>query len=180
MKKQTVWSIVILLFVLAGCTKTWVWTSAPQVSTFDNNYFKAMFEPRTTGHTFYVLFRLEIANRTKKDLKIDWNKTRYLLDGRSNGGFVFEGMDPENIRKQTIPEDIVPAGGIFLKEIAPYKMLARAPLRSRERKEGEKTIKFGPLPAGENGILLVVRQDGQEIREKIVVNINVTEEQRWF
>ena len=89
-------------------------------------------------------------------------------------------MDPENIRKQTIPEDIVPAGGIFLKEIAPYKMLARAPLRSRERKEGEKAIKFGPLPAGENGILLVVRQDGQEIREKIAVNINVTEEQRWF
>ena len=176
MKRLTVLSIVILLFFPAGCTKTWVWTSAPQISTFENNYFKAMFEPLTREHTFYVLFRLEIANRTKKDLKIDWNKTRYLLDDRSYGGFVFEGMDSQNISKQTIPEDIVPAGEIFSKEIAPYKMLARAPLKYRERKEGEKAIKFGPLPAGKNGILLVVRQDGQEIREKIAVNINVTKE----
>lgn len=180
MRKQLALNIVVLLFVLTGCTKTWEWTSTPQVSTFDNNYYKAMFEPQRPGRSFYAMFRLEIANRTKKDLKIDWNKTRYLLDGRSNGGFVFEGMDPENIREQTIPEDIVPAGGIFSKEISPYKMLARAPMRSRDRKEGEKAIKFGPLPAGENGILLVVRQDGKAIREKIAVNIKVNEEWRWF
>ncbi len=74
-----------------------------------------MLEPQRTEQTFYVLFRLEIANKTNKDLKIDWNKTRYILDGRSNGGFVFKSMDPKNIRKQTIPEDIVSAGGFFSK-----------------------------------------------------------------
>jgi hypothetical protein len=29
----------------------------------------------------------------------------------------------------------------------------------------------GPLPAGENGMFLVVRQNGREIREKIIVKI---------
>jgi len=180
MIKQTALSVIVLLFVASGCTKTRVWTSTPQVSELGSSYCKVLFEPLTKEHTFYVLFRLEVANKTKKDLRIDWNKTRYLLNGRSHGGFVFEGIDPQNISKLTIPDDIVPAGEKFSKEIAPYTMLARAPLRIKERSEGEEAIKPGPLPAGENGILLVIHQDGQEISDKVTVKIEVSERRDWF
>jgi hypothetical protein len=180
MIKQMALSAVILLCILAGCTTTRVWTSTPQVSELGSSYYKVLFEPLTKEHTFYVLFRLEVANKTNKDLRIDWNKTRYLLNGRSHGGFVFEGIDPQNISKQTIPDDIVPAGETFSKEIAPYTMLARAPLRIKERSEGEEAIKPGPLPAGENGILLVIRQDGQEISDKVTIKIEVSERKDWF
>lgn len=77
-------------------------------------------------------------------------------------------------------DERVSAGKTFSKEIAPYRMLARAPLRPKERSEGEKAIKTGPLPAGENGILLVIRQDGQEISDKVTVKIEVSERLDWF
>jgi len=180
MIKQTALSVMVLLFVASGCTKTRVWESTPQVSELGSSYYKVLFEPLTKDHTFYVLFRLEVANKTNKDLRIDWNKTKYLLNGRSHGVFVFEGIDPQNISKLTIPDDIIPAGEKFSKEIAPYTMLARAPLRIKERSEGEEAIKPGPLPAGENGILLVIRQDGQEISDKVTVKIEVSERGDWF
>ena len=180
MIKQKALSVVILLCILAGCTTTQVWTSVPQVSEYGGSYCKVLFEPLTKEHAFYVLFRLEVANKTKKGLRIDWNKTRYLLNGRSHGGFVFEGIDPQNISNLTIPDDIVPAGGTFSKEIAPYRMLARAPLRIKERSEGEEVIKPGPLPAGENGIFLVIRQNGQELSDKVTVKIEVSERRDWF
>ena len=147
MIKQIALSAFILLCILEGCTTTQVWTSTPQVSELGSSYYKAQLETLKKEHPFYVLFRLEVTNKTKQDLRIDWNKTRYLLNGRSHGGFVFDGMDPENIRKLTLPDDIVPAGETFSKEIAPYRMLARAPLRTKDRSEGEKAIKPGP-PAG--------------------------------
>ena len=115
MIKQMALSAFILLCILEGCTTTQVWTSTPQVSELGSSYYKAQLETLKKEHPFYVLFRLEVTNKTKQDLRIDWNKTRYLLNGRSHGGFVFDGIDPENIRKLTIPDDIVPAGETFSK-----------------------------------------------------------------
>ena len=93
---------------------------------------------------------------------------------------MFEGINPQNISKLTIPDDIVPAGKTFSKEIAPYRMLARAPLRIKERSEGEDAIKPGPLPAGENGIFLVINQDGRELSDKVTIKIEVSERRDWF
>lgn len=180
MNKYKVLGIVILLIMFSGCTKIRMWTSSPQVSVFGNSYYKAQLEALRKSHNFYVSFQLDVTNKTEQDLRIDWNKTRYILNGRSNGGFVFKGMDPQNISKQTIPDDIVPAGKTFSKEVSPYRMLARTPLRHKERSEGEDVFKPGPLPAGENGILLVIYQDIMEIAEKVTIRIAVTEERKWF
>jgi hypothetical protein len=157
-----------------------MWTSTPQISVFGSSNYKIQLEALKKNHNFYVSFRLEVTNKTEQDLRIDWNKTRYILNGRSHGGLVFEGIDPQVFSEQTIPDDIVPAGGTFSKEVAPYRMLARAPLRTKERSEGDVAIRPGPLPAGENGILLVIHQDGREISEKVIINVEVSEKREWF
>jgi len=57
----------------------------------------------------------------------------------------------------------------------PYKLLARAPIRDRGKGINESGIQPGILPNGENGILLVVKQNGKEIIEKITLNIEEKE-----
>jgi hypothetical protein len=118
-----------------------------------------------------VSFRLSITNRTRKNLEIDWNKTRYIHNGRTRGRFVFKGIKPEDIRDSTIPPDAILAGVPFSKVISPFKMLARPPLRDPGVEATESTIYPGILPTGENGILLVIRQNGKEVVQKITLTI---------
>ena len=65
-----------------------------------------------------------------------------------------------------------PAGrGDFSKVISPYKLLARAPIRDSGKTASEASFHPGILPNGKNGIVLVVRQNGKEIVEKMMVTI---------
>ena len=82
---------------------------------------------------------------------------------------MFKGIDPAGMRNSAIPPDIIPARGKFSKVISPYRLLARAPLR--DQSISESTISAGILPDGENGIVLVVRQNGKEIADKMMVTI---------
>jgi len=147
-----------------------IWTSKPEFQTIGNTYYEAKIAPLRNGHNFFVTFRIDVANKTDKDLKIDWNKTRYIHNGRMRGVFVFKGINPKDIKNLTIPADIVPAGTKFSKVVAPYTLLALSPLRSREAEAG---ISPGILPAGENGARLVVSQNGKEIVETVTVIIRM-------
>ena len=165
--------LVLLLLIFSGCaTPSKNWTSTPALQTVRNPFFQAEFEPLKKEKPFYILFRLHVTNLTDKNLVIDWNKTRYLLDGKNNGGFVFNGIDPQAMKTATIPPDTIPGGGAFSKEIAPYKMLAMAPFRDQSVAAGKTRISPGLLPAGENAIVLVITQDGKPITEKISVTIS--------
>lgn len=168
--------VVVIGFGLTmgtGCgAKQKVWISNPTIQGAGNHYYKAQLEPLTRGNKFFVVFCLGVTNKTDKNLEIDWNKTRYVHNGRTRGVFVFKGIKPEDIRNLTIPPDIIPARGTFSKEISPFELLARAPLRE---KNSEKSIYPGLLPTGENGILLVVRLNGKEIIEKMTLNIEERE-----
>jgi hypothetical protein len=158
-----------LLTVGTGCAPTLVAGSTPQIQAADNSYYTVRFEPLKDGNNFFSWFRLEITNKTGKDLEIDWNKTRYLYNGRNGGIFVFMGIRPEDIKNSTIPPDIIPAGQSLSKKISPYRLLARAPLTRNDKNAGE--ISSGPIPNGENGIVLYVRQNGNTIQEKLTVKI---------
>ena len=110
-----------------------------------------------------------------RNLAIDWNKTLYIHNGRTRAGFVFKGIKPEDVKNSTIPSDTILAGGFFSKEIMPYKLLARATLWDRDKGMDGSGIQPGILPNGQNGILLVVIQNGKEIVEKIMLNIEEKE-----
>ena len=161
--------IGLALVTASGCAAPKTWVSSPEIETVSNPYYQAEFEPLKRGHEFFVSFLLSVTNKTDKNLEIDWNKTRYILKGRNYGGFVFKGIDPAEVRNSTIPPDIIPARGKFSRVIAPYRLLARAPLRDRSM--SESTISAGILPNGKNGIVLVVRQNGKEIVDKMMVII---------
>ncbi len=163
--------IVMFGFVLTlwmGCAPTIIQVSTPAIQTAENPYYRIQFEPLKRETRVFVSFRLTIINRTDRNLEIDWNKTHYIHNNRSLGIFVFKGIRPRDIKDLTIPPDIVPARGTFSKEISPYRLIGRAPFR-----EGinEPSISPGPDPTGQSGILLVVRQIGKEIREKVKISI---------
>ena len=122
--------IFTALLIHQGCAPAKkVWVSNPMVQSTQNPYYNARIEPLTRDHDFFVSFRLTVRNKADKNLVIDWNKTRYIHNGRTRGGFVFKGIKPEDVKNSTIPPDTILAGGFFSKEIMPYKLLARAPIR---------------------------------------------------
>ena len=165
----------MICFALAmgtGCATSKVWVSSPSIQKADNDYYDARLEPLTKDNEFFVSFLLSVTNRTDKNLEIDWNRTQYIHNNMNRGVFVFKGIEPEDIKDSTIPPDMIPPGGTFTKEIAPYRLLARAPIREREKNSG---IKPGILPTGENGILLVIRQNKKNIVEKMMVLITEKE-----
>ena len=171
MGKKVALSIIFVLFVFTGCVTSTVWESTPTVQNAENEYYEAFLEPLTKGRKFFVSFRLSVTNKTDKDFEIDWNKTKYVHNGRTRGGFVFKGIKPEDIRNSTIPADTILGEDTFSKVISPYKLLARAPLRESSVGATESTIYPGILPTGENGILLVIRQNGKEVVERITLTI---------
>ena len=166
--------VFILMFgftltIATGCAPTLVSISTPEIQPVENSYYTAQFEPLAEDKNYFDSFRLKVANKTRKDLEIDWNKTRYLYNGRDIGIFVFEGIKPESIKNLTISPDIIPAGQSFTKDISPLKLLAREPLTHKGVNAGK--ITFGPIPNGENGIFLFIRQNGNTIKEKMAVKI---------
>jgi hypothetical protein len=166
--------VFILMFgftltIATGCAPTLISISTPEIQTVENSYYTTQFEPLAEDKNYFDSFRLKVVNKTRKDLEIDWNKTRYIYNGRDIGVFVFKGIKPENIKSLTIPPDTIPAGQSFTKDISPFKLLAREPLTGKGAKAGKITT--GPIPNGENGIFLFIRQNGNTIKEKMAVKI---------
>ncbi len=172
--------VFILMFgfsltMATGCAPTLISISTPEIQTVENSYYTTQFEPLAEGKNYFDGFRLKVVNKTRKDLEIDWNKTRYLYNGRDIGVFVFKGIKPENIKNSTIPPDTIPSGQSLTKDISPLKLVAREPLTGKGAKAGK--ITSGPIPNGENGIFLFIRQNGNTIKEKMAVKITEKEVQ---
>jgi len=163
---------IFVLFSMIGCAPTKkIWRSKPEVQQAENAYYDVKLNPLKNGHSFFTKFRLDVTNKTGGVLKIDWNKTKYIHNGRIKGVFVFKGINPSDIKNQTVPDDVINAGSNFSKVIVPYKLLARAPLRTNTL---EESIGAGILPNGENGAHLVIKHREKEIIEKLSMIITET------
>ena len=149
MHKQWAWGIIFIWLALTvtGCAAVEVYSSSPAVQKMSNNYFNVELEPQLQeGQNFFTSFRFVFTNKTKKDLHVDWEALK-------------------KIRKE--PLIPVAAGDTVTAVIFPKSLAGR----SRIGTTTDRRYTRGPLPAGENGMFLVVRQNGREIREKIVVTI---------
>jgi hypothetical protein len=169
MRKNAGLTLFFFFIFMAGCAAgpSINWRSAPEIQTASNEYCEAQLEPVTTGKgPFFDSFRLMVANRTDKSLEIDWNRTRYVESGIRHGGFVWEGIDPKQVREASVPPDIISPGNTFSRVIFPHKKIAYAPGYQRGWK-----LQGGLIPEGENGIDLVVKQNGRVIRHRITVRI---------
>ncbi len=163
--------VILSLMLITGCVASPTWISRPAIQSTDEAAFKVRLEPIARDKNYFVAFRLTVFNKTANPLTIDWNKTRYIHNDRNNGGFVSEGIDPQLMKQAALPLEIIPAGQSFTKEIMPYKLLARGPIRDKDSNVGWHGIIPGIIPAGQNGVELVMRCDGQVVRFKINVDI---------
>jgi hypothetical protein len=135
-----------------------------------NSDFSARLTPLKRDKEHFVSFRLFIDNKTDQKLKIDWNQTRYLANGKAYGPFVFPDIDPATI-KTSIPPAIIPANGTFTKEVFPLKLVAFAPMR-KEILDGEgRGLYPGPLPKGKNSMDLIIYKGDRQLRQRITVDI---------
>ena len=145
-----------------------VYRVSPTIQTSSNEFFVANLSAKcpNNGCEFFLL---EIENKTDGDLELDWNKTLYILNGITSGGFMFEGIAYKDRNNSKLP-DIIFAKSKFSKLIQPSSLV----YFSRGR-YGEWENKN--MPTGENGVYLTVVVDGREIKEKITINITREQEQ---
>ncbi len=162
---------VLMIASTFACAPTRVWTSNPAVATVDKGRYAVQFMPLTDDKSFIQQFRLLVTNRSAKELEIDWNATRYLFNDRAHGRFLFEGIDATNINNP--PSDTVAAGQTLMKVIAPVKMLAVQPAARSSQFKGQPAFSSGPVPEGDNGIALVLKQDGEVFREQLSVTVKI-------
>jgi hypothetical protein len=171
--KMRIWSVLLLLVLLTACApakRTGNWISIPPLQKGENKSFAVKLEPLKKDKRFFVAFHLSVRNKTGRALTIDWNKTLYIHNGSPYGVFAFKGIDPATI-KGSIPPDVIAPGKIFSKEIFPVDLVAFAPMREEVLDKKGRGLFPGPIPAGESGIHLVIHQDGQEIIQKITLDI---------
>jgi len=169
---KTPTSLLLSVFFIAGalgCAPTRVWNSIPAFATAQTGNYSLQFMPLTDDKNYIQQFRLLVTNRSAKELEIDWTATRYLLNGRPYGRFIFEGVNETNVNNP--PSDFVAAGETLMKIIAPVKMIAFKPYKSQNK--DQPSFSTGPVPEGTNGIALVLRQDGKEYREQLSVTVKI-------
>jgi hypothetical protein len=143
----------------------------PSGQVIEKASYRIVFEPLKKGGKSFRTFSLTLENKTAAEIEIDWNQTRYVHNQNIRGGFVFAGIEPEDTKAGTIPADKVAGGETFQRELAPQRLLAFATMRDKSVAPGQSGINAGPVPEGRNGIALVLRIDGRQIRENLAVNI---------
>ncbi len=175
LRKLIIITVIGLLLLCPACSKKITWISTPASQTINSKSYDARFEPVKKDADFFNWFSLTVVNKSEKEMEIDWNRTKYLYKGKDAGLFVFSGVDPETVKNSTLPKDIIPAGGTFSRDIAPFKLIAFTPLRDQSIETEGHNIVAGLIPAGENGIFLVILQEGKSARAKITVTIESRE-----
>ena len=163
---------VLAVFALVGCAAAPVdWQSRPGVSQVQGPAFDVFFEPVKGDRTFFSAFRLTVVNKAEETLAVDWNRTRYLYDGKNAGAFAFKGIFPEQIKSGSVESDIVEPGAQLTKTIAPVRLVAFAPMGAKGVGVAEKGLRAGKLPDGDNGIFLVLSSSSRTFRTELFVHI---------
>ena len=163
--------LCVVLGIIPVFAKTTTWTSAPEVGKIDKPSYTIEFEPTKSDSIIFDGFRLTVTNKSAKTLEIDWNKTRYIQDGKTKGLFYYEGIDSKSIKNKTIKPDVIGAGKSLSKNICPAKLISYAPIGEESVRPGKKGISCGLIPKGDNGIGLSLRLDGQTVNERLMVTI---------
>jgi hypothetical protein len=177
MKQLAGFLLFTLLIVWTGCASVRVYDVQPSFHRISNDDLDVLLEPQpAAGHYYFNSFRLVLQNKTDKPMEIDWFDTYYLLNGQKNGRFGWDGMtftDLEALRNN--PYSTVGPGQTLTAVIFPLKLLASSKLKDTARLGGpgpEGQLALGPLPAGHNGMMLLVVQNERRIQETLSFDVS--------
>jgi hypothetical protein len=155
--RLSVWPMVALV-LWVGCTSTKsLWSSEPAIRKSGNEYFDTKLSAYCEK-TGCLGFSLSLENKGPKEIDVDWSRTVYLKNGVEAGGFTFEGIILKG-KRDSKPLETVVGYGILSKKIVPDMLTY----------PGDALHPY--MEPGEHGIRLVVKADGREIIERLVINI---------
>lgn len=164
--------IVTMMLAGFGCSAAvYEYASRPVSKKIETKVFTASFAPAREDASYFSSFMLEIENISDENIEIDWNKTLYIHDEKNRGGFVFEGIEPTQVREKRIPNEVILPHTRFSKQLFPIAKIAMAERKDYSAGKDKPGLYGGKLPPGENSILLSVQGQGKLIRKKISVLI---------
>jgi hypothetical protein len=154
------WMIAGVVFASACASPEW--KSDPEVATVDNEFLTVSIRPVCHEWIGCNSFVLRIVNKTEKDIEVNWNRTLYIRNGQTSGGFMFEGVIFAD-RNNNKPPDVIFKQVPFTKVIWPSNLvtLDRSPTGWRH---------IG-MPNGRNGLYLTVVVSGKEINQRVELTI---------
>lgn len=156
---------LLLTATLSGCVtlQKYNTTFTPEIAQVNNQQFSATLTPNLNYYGACEAFTLTIVNHTDQDMELDWNKTLYIKNGQTNGGFMYEGILYRDRNNPKSP-DFVLAKNSTSKVIWPSSMVTYL--------SGQYGgWRHEAMATGEHGVMLTLRIDGQELREKLTMNI---------
>jgi len=166
MKKHFAVVFFIILFLLiSGCATTpnIKFKINPEIQTTHNQLFDASIKPFDLAYVptpGYCAFILIIINNSDKELEVDWNRTLYVDNGKTNGSFMFEGIVYKDRNNPKSPDIIFPKSE-FSKIIWPSNLVTFEGMYWLHHCMGE----------GNKGVSLSIKSDGKEIRENLILEI---------
>jgi len=157
-------TVVFSVLLITSCVSTFpktYWKIEPRTQRVQNECFKAEIIPWYQSAGNYVGFLLTIENLTTNNIEVNWNKTLFISNGQTSGGFMFEGIVYKDRNNQKSP-DVIFQKGKLSKIIWPNNLVHF------------ESGRYGgwiheTMTTGENGIYLTVFVDAKEINEKIVM-----------
>lgn len=100
--KKCLLAMIGVLMICSGCvgiqtgkklyTKTAYQYTKTENSIYSDKSLTASITPIKGSWDAYKGFNINIQNKTKNEIKIIWNESYYLENGRQNGTFMLEGM----------------------------------------------------------------------------------------
>ncbi len=151
----------ILSVLISGCASTGKSNlPTPNLMEGENEIYRASATTNCDSDGCKT-FDLYIFNKSNKDIKLDWNKTAFISNGQTSGGFLQKGVvirDRNNLR----PPSVIFASSKFVAHVAPnismdFKVLG---------------WEIKPIPAGEAGFYLVMEVDGKDVPMKMTTQVH--------
>ena len=102
MKKK----LLILIFFLGGCVTIPEFSYKPDTVPSENDTYSAKLDFVAKYESLYNGMVLTIQNKTENEIEVVWDKTHYLDNGQTNGGFMFAGIIYAD-RNNPKPNDII-------------------------------------------------------------------------
>lgn len=107
-------------------------------------------------------YQLEINNKSKNDIEIDWNKTSFIRNGHTDGNVMCSGV-PYADRYSPRNPTIVMAGTNQSIDIYPNRLVYFSGQWHHLN-----------IPDGENGVYLIFKIGSKEYREKLLISRKTT------
>ena len=157
--KRNFFIIVLILSLLffCGCGPRYIIKSDPPIQKVNTDSYSIELNP--VGYYGYTGFVLMIENKTEKDIELIWDKTYYLNNDATSGGFMFEGIVYKD-RNNPKPPDVIFPKTKLIKTIWPNNLVSFS-----------NGWYNSPMPDGDNGIYVTLNVNGKETREKLTVKL---------